>query len=1178
MAYTPEQLEEFLAYRDAEAEKLGDATLPANPNAPIRNYLSFLERKYAVYDWEESEVRTRAEALFNEEDMADINRVVETIDWENRVTPYNRPPIEWDAYLASSGDKYAGQYVENLRQWEERKEQWDSTMMAAQVHGITEVGVPPPIGLEKAKRLTALGWDPDNEIEISPGLRWKFALSPRNQTLEDVKYAGQEELGEGDYRYVIPNEPKMGILFKAEGAEDWGLINSPYLTDEDVYRVLMQEAPSVAGDIVVGGYAAAKWAGPAGRAVGITGNIAKQGLKIVGMSGAAAVGAAGGEFIRLALGNAMGAHDRDFGEVLEESAMMGAFAFAGTAAISTASHVLPNLWRKITGKDVTPEYLARIEDAWTAANDPNSISSPGVIYGKSESVAQINKQLEDLAERFAADLGEDGFQSLIAGAARTTDATDLEIMFLRHATDPTVHAAYKKIREGNRVVIDKLVRLLQEKIGPDITGVDAPLSIELSEGLRTLVQRDIDNFGVYMEEVINKVRTEVGGQGADAAVAGNIARKVPDEELSGAFFPRWQRRIREIINADLEVANKNFNTAITSPRYANTATGSGQTRPATDAWLNARGGSADALLGSAEADEAVALLMQQRLGGSNQTLRRLQGLAREGNIDPKTGKSGVTGGRFESPDFSLAELNSMRVSLNEFRNETTNTVARKHARDLMSGIEEQMHTLVRKSASEKSGIPLTPAREAELNQWIRDKQWGDDIKAAWTAQKEVYELRNSQAIKSLLQQDRPEAVAKYLFDTSVPGTGVNTPVADLMTLLRNEGSDDVLSLQEGLAAYIQREVLDARSGGTGPDLAPLQIARKYRNFVKQHEGVLKAVFGEEEYAQRFNVGGPANRGPGTFQREVIEKLEGTEEAITLLKNRFGIGVTDPANEITNIVEAILDTGKTQKYSGRVLRDIRYLTDLVEDQPELQEQIAQVTKRYIFQNIIDPAQGGGWMLNEDVLFDFLNKGFGPPDLVGDRLTFENFITPLLGKDGPEFVKNLRFLEEILHAHLGRAPSEDIVGRFAPKYTTVPQGAKFLQRMVIAPLTQMGRRVTAITNNTTDRAHKFMGQMLMDQDLFNRTIAAARGRVSMQNFTRYLVAHQSVAAQDIGNELKYYDTEDKVQRTPSSEGQASFGEEGYASGFFDRLMGVGAEVTGRSLNYPNRLLDLWYGEPD
>ena len=77
MAYTPEQ-EEFLAYRDAEAEKFGNTPLHNNPNNLLKTYLSPLERKYAVFDKEE--VRERAEAVFNAEEMALINQNVEAID------------------------------------------------------------------------------------------------------------------------------------------------------------------------------------------------------------------------------------------------------------------------------------------------------------------------------------------------------------------------------------------------------------------------------------------------------------------------------------------------------------------------------------------------------------------------------------------------------------------------------------------------------------------------------------------------------------------------------------------------------------------------------------------------------------------------------------------------------------------------------------------------------------------------------------------------------------------------------------------------------------------------------------------------------------------------------------------------------------------------------------------
>ena len=43
-----------------------------------------------------------------------------------------------------------------------------------------------------------------------------------------------------------------------------------------------------------------------------------------------------------------------------------------------------------------------------------------------------------------------------------------------------------------------------------------------------------------------------------------------------------------------------------------------------------------------------------------------------------------------------------------------------------------------------------------------------------------------------------------------------------MKVLKKEGSDEVLQLQEGLAAYIRERVLDV------PDKTPFQIAKKYR--------------------------------------------------------------------------------------------------------------------------------------------------------------------------------------------------------------------------------------------------------------------------------------------------------------------------------------------------------------
>ena len=122
---------------------------------------------------------------------------------------------------------------------------------------------------------------------------------------------------------------------------------------------------------------------------------------------------------------------------------------------------------------------------------------------------------------------------------------------------------------------------------------------------------------------------------------------------------------------------------------------------------------------------------------------------------------------------------------------------------------------------------------------------------------------------------------------------------------------------------------------------------------------------------------------------------------------------------------------------------------------------------------------------------------------------------------------------------------------------------IMKMLIAPLSITGRRVTALSNRAADRARTFIGHMLLDEQLFNETMRYAQNRVSRQNFVRFLTAHHLVAAQDLGNELKYYDTEDKVQRTPPSQTTA------------EDFVGLGA-----AMGTPDRLLELamGYGEQD
>ena len=408
---------------------------------------------------------------------------------------------------------------------------------------------------------------------------------------------------------------------------------------------------------------------------------------------------------------------------------------------------------------------------------------------------------------------------------------------------------------------------------------------------------------------------------------------------------------------------------------------------------------------------------------------------------------------------------------------------------------------------------------------MAETKYGDDLVKSWKEQGEALELSNGQAILSIMQQSSPEKVAPYIFNTTTKSSKTNTVMTDFMKVLKKDGSDVTLDIQEGLAAYIQREVLN------NPDVPAMQIARNYRKFVKENEGTLRAVFGDKNFLTRF-------LNPKKFEKEIIGGIEKINTDIARIEARFGLAKAgDPDKKMTNIVESILDAGNTQKQSGRILEDITYLRTILDENPELDEQVAQVTKRYLLDEILRPRQGigGAFELDDIAMNKLITEGFGPEEIVGPRLTFDNFMIPLLGKEGPEFVKNFKILNGMIQRELGALPSEQVSRELSGDYVVGNNlaGARMLQKLLIAPLTQLGRRITAISNNQAEASRKLIGQMLLDPKLFKETMKMAQGRQRTQNFIRFLASYGTVAAQDMADEMRFYDIEDKIQKTPVSQ---------------------------------------------
>jgi len=1104
-----QRVDEFYQLRNEAASLLAKQTLKDNPNVTYGQLLSPKELELATHIYS-PEIKTRASQLYTPEEI----KLIETsVNWEKRVKPYNRAPIEYDMserhpeYQARLDTYNAPQNAE-LRAMENAVP--GSRYNILDLREVDKRTAPiSPIGLDKSRKIASLGFDPANELtfddpEIGRGFRTKVALGPRKMTIDDYKFVGKQHGLDGEYQYVSPSDPSLGVAYRAKGEENFQLINTPAVTGEDFYKFLVQEAPAIAGDIALTVYGSKKFSTP----LGLTGGLLAKTGKVIKMSGMSAVGAAGGDLLRLIAGSAMGAHDRDLDEMLKESGVIGAWAFAGTAGISLSAAAIKKAWASITRTDIPPEFYERIDDALqNARNSERGIDTPGVLYGDEISVKQIREQMQELSDKFGAEF-KGNYNPSIPSQAGTTDAADLEVMFLKYADDPKLRELYSEIKNGNQEVIDEFVRTLNDKIGPDI-GTGTATGATVSESLRVMAQRDVDLFEDQAYDMIDIVRRQVGGAD-DAAVAGqSVLRQVDNPQASsGPIFERTQKRIQQIRKGYLEPYNKAWDDALNNPEYANLKTGAGYTRTATDKWLNQRKGDASGLFRAANADESVRALYDMIPSGPQNTLNRLRGRGKKG---------------FESPDFTIGELNNARVAINDFAANLPEgkKSLEKLAYELEHGLADQMNRLVREGASKKFGIPMS--QKVKLNKKIQETGYGDDLRQAWSSQKEALELSNSQSIRSILQQ-RPEKVAQSLFETTAKGSSKNTPVDDLMKVLRKEGSDEVLQIQEGLAAYIQREVLDS------PGSTPLQIAKNYRKFIKENEGTLRAVFGDEKFGSRFM------RGTKQFDRNVIGGLKKIENDILTIEARFGMSTAgDPDKRVTNIVESILSTGKTQKQSGIVLEDVEYLRSILKDNPELEEQVAQVTKRFLLQDIIKPRQGtgGAYVLDDQALTRLLTEGFGPADIAGPRLTFDNFMIPLLGKEGKDFVKNLKVLNDMVQRELGALPSQGVTraikgGDYGAGANL--EGARMLQRLLIAPLTQTGRRTSAISGRMAENSRKMIGEMLLDEKLFKETMRMAQGRETTQRFIRFLSAYGLVVTQDLASEMEFYDTEDKAQKTP------------------------------------------------
>ena len=438
--------------------------------------------------------------------------------------------------------------------------------------------------------------------------------------------------------------------------------------------------------------------------------------------------------------------------------------------------------------------------------------------------------------------------------------------------------------------------------------------------------------------------------------------------------------------------------------------------------------------------------------------------------------------RYNNGDITLPELNQLRMDLNSYRNtlnpqKAVDQRVFQATKNLQDAIEGEIYNFMKRNIGVKRA---------------------DEIQNIFQAQKVGTELANQEIIVNLSRQ-QPESVVNYIFSTNTKNADSNSRVKSLVEFFKKSGNQGQLAnLQKLTLDYIRTNFLDLADDTAG------NLAANYKTFLQTNKGTLQELFGKDI----------AQFSGANIQKQVIQPIEKLERGLRLAEQRFGTG------EPINIVTRILGAGPDQKAGGELIDDIKFIEDLVADNAELKKEIANATKSYIYIRLTD-ADG---LFDLNKLDSLLNDGFGRKDIIGLDLSFEGVFGRLLGDESPKFIKNLKVLRDMATRQSDRMTSEVFNRAELAAQLGDPQ-INFLKRMIIPPLTRIGRQTTAIERTIGQRNQAFLGELLMDEKLFDAYVSAITNRKRINNFIRIANTHHSVVVNDIGDQLKYYDPVEK-----------------------------------------------------
>ena len=989
-----------------------------------------------------------------------------------KITTYDRAPFEYE-----DSDYFSG-YARQLEDYEKNFDTYKQRRQIQYVRGNYPESVqeprPPfkPFGYDKAKELADLGWDPFNELDF-PGIRnFRNQLArgaPPNVIFSDLNYAKENMDGgrfaeslPGKFIPADPSDPSLGSIYREEGKEDQ-IFDSPTVRPLDVLEFAQQEVPTI-GTEVAFGLKGLKHFDAFLRKSDISFLQNNPIARKFFDSVSSNVFLAGGAAGARFTQRLIGAANGAHNRSIEDMMEETGWTFLLAYGGNQTIDLFLNGLPKLYRAIMGKDLGAEQVASIKAAIERKRASKRG------EKTATVSGRDEDITlldiddavAQLSKDIGENlSYNPTLARASKEDVIADIEAMLIQGTNNPAYKTFYDEAMKGNEEVIQKLFSNLFDNLDPNVTGQT------ISRELLNLMGRKKKDFINNSEQSIQNLILQVDNiktAGKDTP----IFEKVLDEKAATDLYPRLTNRINEISRTYKDNINTVVDDALINSGIADLMFTS---RPIRKQILNFKT-VAEGKTGSLASPGKGQIRKLFKETFSDEGLKRLT--------------------KYSEGDLTLPEINQLRIDINSIRSgidpskSPGDLKAFNLTKDLQDAIENQMYKTIRSNL---------PKKEAQ------------DLVDLFDAQRMVYDTANKQVIKDMAKQE-PEGVINYLLSTGSKNKPlVNTKANEFMNFLKETGSvPEIRGIQNGLINHIRKNFLDPSSG------QPNVLAKNYKEFIEQNQATLEAVFGKELFEKGFPKTGKA------FNENIIEPIEKLNRKYNLLEQKYG-----DANPL-NIVSRILDSSPTAKMSGELIDDLDFLDDLLSmatpaEREILESQIKDGAKKYL----VTRMQTDG-LFDPNKLNRLFNEGFAPAGMVGDDLSFKGVYRRLLGDETDSFFKNLEVIRDMSMREYGQLGS-DSAARAAAKEGVIDSGTEYARRFFIPPLTQFGRRMTALDNLIGERNLRFMGKVMSDEKLFQTYIDTITGRKTLNNFIRLLNSYESVYLNDIANTLEYYDTEEK-----------------------------------------------------